>query len=83
VPAIQLSHYSFDRKPPQSPKGKDGVEVGTLWVGGIVGVAPGKSASVTGDLAIGTITGRIVYVKALIFRQMYATGGDKRQTALT
>src|ERR671916_1941861 len=51
-------------------------------VGYIVGVGPGESVGVTGDLAVRAVPQRVVYVETVLLRQVHPTRGDERQTAL-
>src|SRR5919202_812038 len=83
VSAVELSQDSLGFELPEGPQGEDSVEVGAAAAGGIVGVSPGEDIGSVGDLAVGTITGWIVYVEAYVFRQVNAAGSDERQAALT
>ena len=72
------THEAFFGQLPQRLEWKDGVEVGA-FVGTIVGVGPREFFGVGRDLTVRAVAFEVVYIEALLIREVHATGRDERE----
>jgi len=80
VTVVESSDDALFHESSDGPQRKHGIEVGG-FLRPVIGVGPCEGFGTGRDLPVRAIPERIVYVKAPVFGQMDAAGGDEREAS--